>query len=156
VSAASIISQGFGSWGSVDSIIKDGFGTTGVTPPTPTPEAAPQTAGSSGKKKHKFSTIYKDDLYLFKTLEELQDFVRELHPEEGTPRKKRPLTKLPPIEVSPLLQSELFRFDLPDIQRLVDEQRFAKVAEVLERLDFARVQLEMIESEEDEDLLLLA
>jgi hypothetical protein len=123
------------------------YGDGSVQPPAPEPSA------SGGRyKQHRFSTIHKGELYVFDTLEALQEFFRE---QPKLKKKKRRGTPLR-VEVAPAFQEELYSFDLPAIQPLVDQRRFDELAEIMARFELARFHLAAQIREDEEDLLLLA
>jgi hypothetical protein len=69
-------------------------------------------------------------------------------------KKKRKATPLR-VEVQPAFQAELYAYDLPAIQPLIDERRFDEAGAVLARYEQMRIALEAQRRDEDDDDLLL-
>lgn len=126
MSASSVITQGFAAPGSAALVITEGFSQLANAPSPPTP-----SSGAGRRKRTRYLAKYKEEMYEFSTLRELQSFVYEAKKAqrfEDSPKQRKPkvvisLTPEYKEEVEEVFQfsdMKLPTFDLKDVRKAIE------------------------------------
>lgn len=154
MSAAAVITEGFGSFGSVALVVTQGFGTAAPPPPNPPPTVV--TAGGKSRKWYRVGNrVYKaTEQELRQILEAL--VIEEVEP-EATPELPDVQERPAPVEREPirianagLLSAEPAFPQLPDFSALM-----ARETDVLILAMMREIAIRYLEDQDDEDILLL-
>lgn len=141
MSVATVITEGFGSFGDIAHIITDGYDVSGVAPPTPTPPPTPDTptGGKGDNERRRRNTIKPTGLVdrkpegrrgVQERLRETQEIAEEI---------ARGVVEVPqPTVEAPVLRISLLELDA-EIGRLLRKQMRSEEDEILLLLLMAAV-----------------